>query len=162
MDLDLVGPGYIRVIGATLVKGRDIADEDRPATPSVAVVSESFARFYFGSSNPLGARLIRLTVTTTIVGVVADVRDHSLTSRRSGACTRPTCNRSACRAMSLYRRVEIRTTGETSPVIPGLQRAVASVDPALPIASAAPLSALIYQSVSRERLLSRLAAASAC
>jgi predicted permease len=159
MDLDLVGPGYARAIGATLVKGRDIAEEDRPATASVAVVNETFARFYFGSSNPLG-RTIKFdpTVTTTIVGVVADVRDHSLTQppvRRVYASYLQQIGVPGNEPSTAV--FEIRTTGETAPVLPGLRRAVASVDPTLPVASAAPLSTLIYQSVSQERLLSRVA-----
>jgi len=130
---------------------------DRPATPSVAVVSESFARFYFGSSNPLG-RTIKFdsTVTTTIVGVVATCGTTASPSRRSGACTRlPATDRRVGNEPSTA-VFEIRTTGETSPSFrPPTRGRVCR--PRAPIASAAPLSALIYQSVSRERLLSRLA-----
>ncbi|HEX7123278.1 MAG TPA: ABC transporter permease, partial [Gemmatimonadaceae bacterium] len=77
---DLVGPGFVQTIGGRLLRGRDIAATDVVDAPLVILVNEAFAKFYFGDRDPVGTT-IRVGDSTyaQIVGVVADVRDHSLT-----------------------------------------------------------------------------------
>ena len=43
---DYVGPGFFDAIGARMVQGRDIAESDDENAPHVAVVNQSFARFF--------------------------------------------------------------------------------------------------------------------
>jgi predicted permease len=47
-----VSPGWFETMGVELLEGRDLRWDD--AAPNVAVVSETFARRYFGSQSPVG------------------------------------------------------------------------------------------------------------
>src|SRR5205085_3385406 len=47
-----VTPGFFETIGAKILLGRPITDEDRGATRQVAVVNEAFAKRFFKDGNP--------------------------------------------------------------------------------------------------------------
>jgi len=69
----------MKAVGARLIAGRDISPDDRLDAPSVAVVNQAFAKFYFCRCES-GWRTIFFDANspTTIVGVVGDVWDHTL------------------------------------------------------------------------------------
>lgn len=52
-----VSPGYFETIGTPLVRGRGITDADRPGSPRVTVVNQTFARRFFGDADPIGRRV---------------------------------------------------------------------------------------------------------
>ena len=71
---------YFATIGATLIDGRDFSADDRPDSPLVAIISEHFARAYWGTRSPVGDR-IRIgggKRPYTIVGVVKDIRERGI------------------------------------------------------------------------------------
>jgi predicted permease len=75
--MDFVSPGFFSTIGAPLLAGRDVAWSDLPATPRVAVVSESVARQLAPDGSVIG-RTIRYGTTPAyarlqIVGVVGNI-----------------------------------------------------------------------------------------
>ena len=82
-DRSFATPGYFETLRIPLRAGRTIADSDRPGQPPVAVVSESLARRQWPGGSALGKQ-IQLgsrdenAPWVTIVGVVGDVRQHSL------------------------------------------------------------------------------------
>src|SRR5262249_44622420 len=53
-NFNSVSGRYFRTMGIALIAGRDFDDRDVAVAPKVAIVSESFARVYFGGANPLG------------------------------------------------------------------------------------------------------------
>src|SRR5690348_3339939 len=72
-----VTAGYFRVIGTPILKGRDISEEDTPASRKVAVVSEAFARKFFGNEDPVGRHFGRKPQATRefeIIGVAKEAR----------------------------------------------------------------------------------------
>ena len=50
-----VSPGWFETMKLQLLEGRDFRFDDE--YPKVAVVNETFVRRYFGSENPVGAKL---------------------------------------------------------------------------------------------------------
>src|SRR4030095_93442 len=87
-EFRVVTPGYFRTLGLRLVKGRFIEDSDQERTTPVAVVNETVARANWPNEDPVGRRLRLLdktppdrgkTVLLTVVGVVADAKNSSLT-----------------------------------------------------------------------------------
>jgi len=79
-----VTPGYLRMLGIPLLRGRAIEEEDGPDNAPVAVVNETFARRFFPDGDVLG-RTFTLTdrspgaaardakpLTLRVVGVTAD------------------------------------------------------------------------------------------
>jgi predicted permease len=73
-----VMPGFFETVGAKIVLGQPITDEDTAATRKVAVINEAFARRFFKGQNPIGQHFgpdkIKYSSTYEIVGVVKDIR----------------------------------------------------------------------------------------
>ncbi|QNI35900.1 ABC transporter permease [Edaphobacter albus] len=73
-----VMPGFFEAIGAQMVLGRPITEEDTATTRNVAVVNEAFAKRFFKNENPIGQHFgtnkIKYAGTYEIVGVVKDMR----------------------------------------------------------------------------------------
>jgi putative ABC transport system permease protein len=73
-----VMPGFFDTIGAKMVLGRPITEDDTASTLNVAVVNESFAKHFFKDQNPIGKHFgldrIKYASTYEIVGVVRDIR----------------------------------------------------------------------------------------
>jgi predicted permease len=156
---DNVSAGYVATIGGRLLAGRDIEPADQEHFPRVAVVNASFASFYFPGAAAVGRQfLMQDTLPITIVGVVADTRDHSLTATRRRAYfpyvptdtlfTRPT-----------QLRFAIRTSGDPGALVGVVRAAVMAIDTRLPIEGIEPLSTLMRQSIKYERLTAQLASA---
>jgi len=77
-SFDQVGPAYFQTIGIPLIEGREFEDRDTTRAPSVAVVNDTMARFYFGEQSPLGKVIQNGSDRYTIVGVVKDSRQRDL------------------------------------------------------------------------------------
>jgi predicted permease len=83
---DSVSPGYLRVMGIPLLKGRFIDDHDRQGTQLVIVIDDVMANLAFGSEDPIGKRIwipdtdtpfssgTHSPDTVQVVGVVGHVR----------------------------------------------------------------------------------------
>jgi predicted permease len=73
-----VMPGFFDTLGAKMVLGRPITEEDTQATRKVAVVNEAFAKRFFKGQNPIGQHFgpdkIKYSSKYEIVGVVKDMR----------------------------------------------------------------------------------------
>jgi predicted permease len=76
-----ISPGYFRMLGLPLVRGREFEEQDARAAHKVAVVNETMARRFWGTLDVVGKRLNESTngketpEWSEIVGVVADARD---------------------------------------------------------------------------------------
>jgi putative ABC transport system permease protein len=73
-----VMPGFFETIGAKIVMGRPINEDDTGSTLNVAVVNEAFVKRFFKDQNPIGQHFglnkIKYASTFEIVGVVKDIR----------------------------------------------------------------------------------------
>lgn len=75
----LVSPGYFRVMGISVLRGRDFTYDDRRDTPPAALVNETFAKKFLSGKDPIGQRFHwGDRAMFTIVGVVNDVRISAL------------------------------------------------------------------------------------
>ena len=148
---DKVGPHYAAAIGARILQGRDMEPTD---VGPVALVNESFARFYFRDGLAVGKYFRSDSVPIRIVGVINDVRDHTLREAPERRYYLPYLH---AKEEPSSARFEIRTRGEPARIGPEVRRIVTSVDARLPIYGIDPLSVLMLDSVREERLLARLA-----
>jgi putative ABC transport system permease protein len=71
-------PGFFETVGARVVLGRPITQDDTGATRKVAIINEAFARRFFKNQNPVGQHFgpdkIKYSSTFEVVGVVNDMR----------------------------------------------------------------------------------------
>jgi putative ABC transport system permease protein len=73
-----VTPGYFRVMGIPLLRGRDFGPNERAGAPVAAIVNQTFATRFFPGEDPIGKRVSAMRIPAmqdmTIVGVVGDTR----------------------------------------------------------------------------------------
>ena len=72
---DHVGPGYLELMGESILRGRSIIEQDTAATQKIAVVDEAFAKKFFkNGEDPIGTRFgltdVKNSGTYQIVGIV--------------------------------------------------------------------------------------------
>ncbi|HKR28070.1 MAG TPA: ABC transporter permease, partial [Acidobacteriaceae bacterium] len=53
-DWTRITPGFFNTIGAKMLTGRPINEDDNETTRPVAVINQAFAKKYFGNQNPIG------------------------------------------------------------------------------------------------------------
>ena len=146
-----VSPGYFDALEIRHLRGRTFTDADRAGTPDVAVVSERLAEQLFPGEDPIG-RVIQRTAAdaprTTIIGVVGDVNDVSLTQ-----VAEPTLylawqqNNTAAVPVSFV----IRTAVEPTSVVGAVREAVLAVDKGMPLRRVQPLATFLDESIAPER-----------
>jgi predicted permease len=155
VNYDQVGPGYVKGIGARLVSGRDITEGDAGTAPRVAMVNETFAKFFFKGGRALGRHLYVGPTTYEIVGVVADAKDHTLRGvpvrRMYFPYLQPT---GAPGGLSF----EVLAGGnDPSTLALKVREQIRAADPLLPIDWIGPVSELMRDSVRDARLVARVA-----
>jgi predicted permease len=133
-------PGLFQTLGIRLIAGRDFTWTDIDERRPVAIISENFAREYWGE--PAGALAKRIRVGTKddwreIVGVVADVRDDGMNQKAPSIAYWPIfMNRFETGPVQIVRNIAfaIRTprAGSES-LMREVRQAVWSVDPSLPL-----------------------------
>ncbi len=148
---DQVGPGYFATLGIPLLLGRDVSERDNETTPRVAVVNETFAKFYFGNQDPIGRRFYmqeggKFSSPFEIVGVARDnrgqgVRDAIRRRFYMAALQRPNSDLSDL-------SYEIRTSSADSAVLEPVRAAIREIDPNLPITDLSTMTALLEDSIS--------------
>jgi predicted permease len=81
-----IAPDYFRTMGMTLLLGREFTPRDADGAPLVAVVNETFAKYYFGSENPIGRRFgFRVMEDPGAIEIVGVVRDSLHGTMREGS-----------------------------------------------------------------------------
>jgi putative ABC transport system permease protein len=152
VDWRVATPDYFRTMGIALRRGRMFTAADDSASPRVALINEALARREFPGTDPLGKRVRTFFEGhdgwTTIVGVIADSKDQTLAGAARPQMYRPFAQ-SPLNSMS----VMVRTTGEPMQVAPAARRALAAVDPDIPLERVRPLLAVVTESIAQPRLL---------
>jgi predicted permease len=73
-----VMPGFFEALGAKMVLGRPITEDDTATTRKTAVINEAFAKKFFKGQNPIGQHFgpdkIKYASNFEIVGVARDMR----------------------------------------------------------------------------------------
>jgi ABC-type antimicrobial peptide transport system permease subunit len=75
------GEGFCKVLGISILRGRDFVVNDRARQPAPALVNETLARRLFGDADPVGAQLVvgrEKERALEIIGVTADSRMRTL------------------------------------------------------------------------------------
>ncbi len=146
---DAVGPDYFQTVGAHLLRGRDIEASDNETAPKVAVVNASFARFFFPDGDAIGHHVQADSATWEIVGVVADIQQNAV---RAEPVRRLYESMLQLGTLPTYFRLEIRASGDPERLATRVRDALVRVDPSLAVLDVNPLTDLIRDSITSERL----------
>ena len=126
-----VSPDYFAVAGTRLLAGRTFTVHDDKQAPTVAIVNETFARQLFGTANAVGKHFpLSRDAQAEVVGVVEDGKYETLTENPTAAVFWPILQRSNSDVVLL-----VRSNRNPAEIIPAMRRAIANVDPALPVFS---------------------------
>ena len=150
--MHLVWDGYFAAMDIPVRRGRDFDRHDDTAHPSVAIVSEAFARKYWPGQNAVGKRFSVLADSmylTTVVGVVADVRHNPNVGR---ALLAPVVYFAAAQGSWDTMTLMVRTAGSPLAVTSDVQRVIASLDPALAPGNVQTLERMLWSSLSPQRV----------
>jgi len=147
-----VGPGFFDTMRIPVIAGRALEARDMQPHADAVVVDELFARHFFPNRNPLGRRFGfgREDHSCEIVGVVRDTLYN-----RMRADARPTVYQAFLPGDDAGRPIHfaIRTGLDSGRLAGAVRRALASVDPAVPLTEFHTQTALIDRLLRTERLL---------
>jgi macrolide transport system ATP-binding/permease protein len=154
------GPEFLATMEMPLLYGRAIDERDGPEGPFVAVVSELFAKTYFGDENPLGRRLElrgREPRQFDIVGVARTARYGGLKGDVPPVMYIPYAqvNFPPLQQMTYA----LRTDGDPLRYAESVRATVRDADPRLPVANIKTLAADIDQTINQEIVFARLCTA---
>lgn len=150
-----VGPGYFSTMGIALIGGREFTRRDGPASPKVAVINESMARYFFGRENPVGRHFgfaRNNTPDIEIVGVVRDGKYESLREKVKRTVYIPWTQHPTIEDMSFF----VRTTEKSAALAGALRGAVANLDGNLPVYNLKSIEAQIDESIYVDRMIAAL------
>jgi len=80
----IVSPGYLRVMGIPLLRGRFFSSQDSAQSRRVGVIDENFAREYFPNEDPIGRRVMMGNAPVEIIGIVRHVEQWGVDSKLEG------------------------------------------------------------------------------
>jgi predicted permease len=153
-QLNVVTADYFKAMRVPLLRGRAFTDRDDRNAPSVAIVSESFAKQFFPGENPIGKRITPNgsvdpgdPPVREIVGVVADTHLISLRLLPKPQIYLPH-QQFAIQSMSIF----VRSQMSQSSLMSTLRRAINEIDKDIPVYRMRTLPDYLSQSIAQPRL----------
>jgi predicted permease len=166
-----VMPGFFETLGAKIVQGRSIAEQDTAGTRPIAVVNEAFVRRFFNNQNPIGQHFgmdrIQYSGTYEIVGVVRDMRYMTwgvkdpirpmfwLSETQRVKYDDPQFN-SFDRASHFLNNMVIWAPGNPHGLETEVRKAIAGIDPNLVVYSVDPYSKILAGDFQQENMIATL------
>jgi predicted permease len=147
-DQRVVTQDYFKAMGISLVRGRFFEARDSDTAPQVAIIDENLAQRYWPNQDPIGKRLQKGgRPWSTVIGVVRDVRNHTLETRSRVEVYWP-LNQSPTSGMTLA----VLASGNPMNLAPTIQREVSGIDPDLPVYHVRTMTEVMGDSLERRRL----------
>lgn len=167
-----VMPGFFETIGAKIVLGRPLTEDDTANTINVAVVNEAFAKRFFKGQNPIGQHFgidrVKYASTYEIVGVVKDIRYMTYDYKDS---VRPMFWVSETQTVSSYDdpifsdgeryshflyNIVLWAPGDPPGMEQKVRKAIASVDPTLVVNDVTAYSKVVSADFQQENMIATL------
>jgi len=153
-DVRSVAPRYFETMKIALVAGRLLDDRDGEDAPRVSVINQTMARRYFPEGNPIGRVIQNPHGKSTVVGVVADVRNQGLASAPKKQVYLP-MRQSPSAGMTVVARADREGLGLAAT----MERAIWGVDAQQPVYDLSTMDQILARAVFLPRLSTRLLAA---
>jgi predicted permease len=143
-SMNYVTPGYFEALRIPVRAGRVFDERDTEDSMPVALVNETFARKFLKGQDALTSYIVGGKAARQIVGVVSDLQQQPGLSRSGPIVQEPALYIPATQFSSDAFRMAhtwyspnwvVRGTGRRQEIAGGIERAIAGVDPLLPVAS---------------------------
>lgn len=154
--INRVSPGYFKTLGIHLLSGRTFRASDTANSPKVVVVSESFAKQFFGQQPAVGQWVGRGFDASAprdmeIIGVVNDIDYQDLREKHSRQLY--LC---APQGLELDTTVYLRAKGDPRSVLGSARRLVHEMEPKAPLLNMKTLEQQLDESLVTERMIASL------
>jgi putative ABC transport system permease protein len=150
----LVSPDYLQTLGATLLKGRALNEQDTAQSLPVAIVNEELARQAWPSEEPIGKRIRRGSFTETnfpwltVVGVVQNVKEDRFNFRTDRpAWYLPYAQQESNAPLILM----VRATSDPAALTAAIRATLHSLDPTQPISAVIAMKEYLADVLVKER-----------
>jgi predicted permease len=145
-----VSGDYFRTMGISVEQGRTCRDDPRAEASGEVVVNRAFAETYFRGDNPIGHSFVGQT-PNTIVGVVANARERSLTEEAQPV-------RYVCGLLPFYPDpfYLVRLNPSRPASMAAIRAVVKEIEPQRAVYSAATLSAALSEASSQSTMTTLL------
>jgi putative ABC transport system permease protein len=166
-----VMPGFFETIGAKMLLGRPITEDDTASTRNVAVINEAFARKFFKGQNPIGRHFgpdqIKYASKYEIVGVVHDMRYMTYSYKepirpmfwipeaQTVQYDDPAFKAGELWSHYLY-NIVIWAPGDPPGLAENVRRAMASIDPNLPLQGVSSYSQVLSGDFQQQNMIATL------
>jgi predicted permease len=154
-----LSPGYFRMLGIALLRGREFDERDTLGAPKVILVNEAMARKFWGTLDVVGKRLSfskdekNHPAWNEIVGVVANVRDLDIQSEADPEYF-PALYQSSVDSHHLM----VRTRGNPNALVDTISRRIWARYPEQPLTSVTTVARTVAESVGDQRMHTALLA----
>lgn len=130
-----VAPDYFSTLRIPFVSGRDFNDSDQPDSLPVTIVNETFARQITANDLPVGQSVLINDKPYQIIGLVKDAQMRSAIEGPLPVAYVPYWQDETL----LEARMCIRVVGDPAAALPMIRKAIAGIDPEVPVTEAMPL-----------------------
>ena len=170
-DWTRITPGFFDTIGARMLAGRAINEDDNGNTRHVAVINEAFAKKFFGNQNPIGQHFgpapVKNAGTYEIVGVVQNIhyvnwgfRDparpmYYIPEAQTVHFDQPDIQSDELWSQNLY-NIVIWAPGHPQNMLTQVKKALAEVDPNLVMYDIQPYSRVIQGTFDQQNMIASL------
>jgi putative ABC transport system permease protein len=154
--LRAVSADYFRTLAMRFVAGRPFSTGDRDGAPRVAILNEYLASRLFPGGNAVGQRIDLVPGARTpwtrrpglvlVVGVVPNIKDVGMNEVEFGNIYLP-----YSQAPAPGLEILAKTASATGPIVDAIRRAVADVDPLLPVTRVQTLDARMARALRTDR-----------
>jgi putative ABC transport system permease protein len=159
LEVRVATAGYFELMGIPVRRGRSFERADGPEAPPVVVLNESARRAFFAGEDPLGKRISlgmgrgegKPRPGGEVVGIVADVKEHSLSEKAP-----PTIYLPHAQLPTSSMNLLLRTAVPPRSLGPAVEAAVHGLDPELPVAGMRTLDEVVGRAVSEPRFYALL------
>jgi len=152
VPLFIVSDGWLATKGGPLLAGRDFALTDIAGSPRVAIVNEAFARRFFPGEYPVGQSL-KMESGDEDYEIVGLCGNYKRDLRREAPPIVYLCTRQSTHRGAIF---TVRSVLPPLSLVPAVRRAVAEIDPTIPLEGVTTQRLLLKKSVVLERTLALL------
>jgi putative ABC transport system permease protein len=149
-----ITPDYFKVLGLSMISGREFRDTDKRNAANVAIVNQALVDRYFQNSIPQGKKIWlrgRNEPPAEIVGVVANGRTDDLTQTAA-----PEIYLSLWQANAYSKHLVVRSSADPRSLVSSVERELRSVDPTVSVENAKTLEQIRADSLASRIFAMRL------
>jgi predicted permease len=129
VEVTTVSPDYFKTIGVPLLDGRGFTNDDRPDTPRVAVVNETFARRFWPGESAVGKTIRSRSSDGPVFEIVGVAANHKVMSVTESPT--PLLHVARLQRPNSYTAIVARTRGNATTLLRDMRRELLGLEPNL-------------------------------